>query len=498
MNIIFNPSLESIYRKSFPHKLTLTKALVAYTGKNTGRSPKDKRIVMDSDTKNIWWGEVNKPIGINLFNFYYSNAKKKLLEKNPIYQIDSFAGWDEKYKIKVRTYCSDPYHALFMKNILIPSQKCHDTVDLEIINTSDLIISDFDKQREKEGIEKDNELDKNLVGLDLTKGKCVIYGTHYAGEMKKAIFTYMMYHMPLKNVLPLHSSACKNDKKTLFFFGLSGTGKTTLSAHPGMKIIGDDEHVWTDNGIFNIEGGCYAKCLNLNEENEPDIYRAIRYGSVLENVILDKDNNPDYNNSSITENTRCCYPLEYLDNSIIPAISEHPTDIILLTCDAFGVIPPLSRLTPEKAVYYFLLGYTSKMPGTETGVSKLEMTFSTCFAKPFIVWKPEHYGNMLYDKIKNHKVRVWLVNTGWNGNKSKQRIPLKYTRAIIESISNDSINKSQFIQNEITNDYIPLNIDGIPNEFLDPKNNWTSLEEYKKTLKNLCKEFELNSKLLYP
>lgn len=484
----YNLNTEQLYEHALKyHKTNDTGALVAYSGKYTGRSPKDKRIVKSDLTKDIWWGNVNKPIDEQLFYFYYLNGHNFINSCENSYIMDCYAGWDPKNQINVRIICTDPYHALFMRNMLIPAEKKHDHVDLEVINCSSINLKYFDDKLNEMNLNK-GDLDENLIGLDLNKGKVIIYGTKYAGEMKKSVLTYMMYLMPTVNNLTLHSSACINDKnEVISFFGLSGTGKTTLSASKGLTLIGDDEHVWTESGIFNIEGGCYAKCIGLKKENEPEIYNSIKYGAVLENVKLNEDLSVDYDDISITHNTRCAYPLNHLENVLIPAsINEHPTNIVLLVCDAFGLIPPVSKLTPKEAVFYFLLGYTCKMPGTEKGIDKPVKTFSTCFAEPFIVWKPEVYGNMLMEKIKKHNCNVWLLNTGWLGN--GERMPLKYTRKIVDMISNNSINNCNFKTFPYLNLEIP-EIEDISNDYLLPYNMWSSRELYFENLLNLITEF---------
>ena len=484
----YNLNTDELYDHALKlYNTNSTGALVAYSGEYTGRCPKDKRVVINKLTEDIWWGDINKPIDEELFYFYYLNGHNYINSCNDIYIMDSYAGWDPNNQIKVRVICTDPYHALFMRNMLIPAEKIHSEVDLEILNCSSINLKYFDEKLKSMNLDK-GDLNENLIGLDLVKGKVVIYGTKYAGEMKKSVLTYMMYKMPTVGNLTLHSSACVNDKgNVIAFFGLSGTGKTTLSAAKGLTLIGDDEHVWTDTGIFNIEGGCYAKCIGLKQENEPEIYNAIKKGAVLENVILNDDNSVDYDDISITHNTRCAYPLDHLDNVLIPAtIDKHPKNIILLVCDAFGLIPPVSILTPKQAVFYFLLGYTCKMPGTEKGVEEPTKTFSTCFAEPFIIWKPEIYGSMLMDKIIKHDCNVWLLNTGWLGD--GKRMPLKYTRKIVDMISDESINNCTFKKFPYLNIDIPM-IKDVPEKYLIPYNMWSSRELYYENLKNIITEF---------
>ena len=485
----YNLSTDELYKHANKlHKFTNTDAMVAYSGKYTGRCPKDKRIVKNKHTENIWWGDVNKPISEDLFNFYFMNGNNYLDSCDNTYIIDSYAGWDIDNQITVRIICSDPYHALFMNNMLIPANKKHDKIDIEILNCSDINLKHFDKKLEDINISKE-DLNENLVALDLKKGKVIIYGTRYAGEMKKSVLTYMMYKMPIIKHLTLHSSACINEKNdVLLFFGLSGTGKTTLSAAKELILIGDDEHVWTDKGVFNIEGGCYAKCIGLKKENEPEIFNAIKKGAVLENVILNNDNSVNFDDTSITHNTRCSYPLNHLDNVLIPAtIDKHPKNIILLVCDAFGLLPSISKLDSKSAIFYFLLGYTCKMPGTEKNIDKPTKTYSTCFAEPFIIWQPEIYGKLLLKKITEHKCNIWLLNTGWLG--SGDRMPLKYTRQIVNMINNDTINDCDFFTFPYLNIEVPKDIKGIPNKYLLPYNTWSSKEKYFNNLMDLINEY---------
>lgn len=489
--IYYNLNKDDLYEHAKNLHLTNnTNAIVAYSGKYTGRCPQDKRIVLHKETEDIWWGEVNKPIDEILFYYYYIQGHNYLNETdNEVYVNDYYAGWDKSNEIKVRVYCTDPYHALFMNNMLVKSDKVHDKVDLEIVNCSDLNLKHYDNDLKNLNIDK-GDLDENLIGLDLVTGKVVIYGTKYAGEMKKAVLTYMMYKMPINNKLTLHSSACLNKyNEVIAFFGLSGTGKTTLSATDGLMLIGDDEHVWTEEGIYNIEGGCYAKCLNLSEEKEPDIYNAIKKGAILENVILNIDNSVNYNSNVITCNTRCSYPLDHLSKVIIPAsVKKHPKNIIMLVCDAFGLFPIVSKLTIKQAVFYFLLGYTCKMPGTESGIDEPKETFSTCFAEPFIIWKPELYGNMLMDKLKEHGSNIWLLNTGWLRN--KERMPLNYSREIVNLISDNKLIEGNFINYDKLNVKVPESIEGIPEKYLMPYNCWDNKENYDKRLSELIVNFD--------
>jgi len=494
MSITWNPSIAYLYKKALEYdnyKLSSTGSLIVYSGKCTGRCPKDKRIVLDSNTQDIWWGDINIAINKNTFNFYCEKAKHHLFyNKNETYIIDSFAGWDKNYSLKIRTVCTNPYHALFIKTMLIESDYEFDKYDFIIYNVGNLKLNEFENK-----IFKDESLEDKLVAIDLTQNQMIIYGTEYAGEMKKGILTLMMYKMLNLNTLPLHSSANIDiNNNVCLFFGLSGTGKTTLSSDKNTRLIGDDEHVWTNNGVFNIEGGCYAKCIGLTKENEPDIFNAIKYGSILENVITnDKYNNVDYNNSSITQNTRCAYPLHYIENSVSPAIGTHPSNIILLTCDAFGVLPPISKLSNNQAVYFFISGYTSKMPGTEIGVTEPEAVFSACFGGAFLVWQPEKYGLLLLKKLIKYNTNVWLINTGWIGGKYSigNRISIKYTRKMVNAITNNLLNV-KYTKLPLFNIEIPTECNDVPSNILNPKDGWENKNEYDIELNKLHAKFKQN------
>lgn len=389
--------------------------------------------------------------------------------------------------------CSRAYHALFMRNMLIrPSRKEleHFHPDYTIYNAGS-----FPANRYTTGMTS-----ATSVSINLAEKEMVILGTEYAGEMKKGVFTIMFYEMPVKyNVLTLHSSANegKNGDVTVFF-GLSGTGKTTLSADPHRALIGDDEHCWSDHGVFNIEGGCYAKTINLSAEREPDIYNAIRYGSILENVVFDDATREvNYDDVTLTENTRCAYPIEYIDNAKIPCMSEkHPTNIILLTCDARGILPPISKLNPAQVMFHFISGYTSKMAGTEVGVDEPQATFSSCFAQPFLALHPMRYARMLADKIEHHKANAWLLNTGWVGagaTKGGKRCPLKYTRAILDSIHAGELAKADFHVYDTFNLQIPKQVAGVPDDLLDPAMSWMAgPEDFRKEVSKLAGLFNEN------
>lgn len=403
-----NLSPSSLYEEAIKYDpgstISDTGALIAYSGDKTGRSPEDKRVVRHPDSEDdIWWGPVNFPLDEMTFSINRERAIDFLNTRRRLYVVDGFAGWDPDHRISVRVICARPYHALFMHNMLMrPSDQ-----ELEDFGQPELVIynaGQFPANRHTTGMTS-----KTSVDLSLEQKEVIILGTEYAGEMKKAVFTFMNYQMPKRDVLSMHCSATASPKDgtSSVLFGLSGTGKTTLSADPNRLLVGDDEHCWTDSGVFNIEGGCYAKAVYLTREAEPQIFDALRFGAVLENVVYDEaHHHVDFDNTTITENTRGAYPIEHIDNARLPCVAGHPTDVIFLTCDAFGVLPPVSRLNAEQAEYHFISGYTAKVAGTEMGVTEPQATFSPCFGGPFLVWHPGKYAELLSRQIKEHGVRV--------------------------------------------------------------------------------------------
>lgn len=473
--------------------ISSTGALINYSGKKTGRSPKDKRIVFEETSKDdVWWGPVNIKMDEHTFEINRERAIDYLNTRDDIYVFDGFAGWDPKYRIKVRVICARAYHALFMHNMLIrPTPE-----ELENFGEPDFIIynaGQFPANRFTAGMTSTTS-----VEINFKRHEMVILGTEYAGEMKKGVFSVMHYLQPVKfGQLSLHSSANEGEKGDVtLFFGLSGTGKTTLSADPNRRLIGDDEHVWSDTGVFNIEGGCYAKCIGLEKATEPQIYNAIQFGSILENVIYDHNSREvDYNDASITENTRCAYPVEYIPNAKIPCMANSPpSNIIFLTCDAYGVLPPVSKLTPEQAQYHFISGYTSKTPGTETGITEPSPTFSACYGQPFLVLHPRRYAEMLADRMQKHKADVYLVNTGWAGGKFGvgKRCPLKYTRKIIDAIHDGSLAQAEYEKFEVFNLQVPKKVNGVPDELLNPASAWTDSAAFQTEIKKLSGMFATN------
>jgi len=468
-------------------------ALLVYSGEKTGRSPKDKRIVRHPDSENnIDWGDINIELDQHTFDINHERAMDYLNTRERLFVVDAFAGWDKKYRIKVRIICTRAYHALFMQNMLIMPTK----EELADFGEPDYVI--FNAGGFPANRHTTNMTSKTSIDVNLEKKKIVILGTEYAGEMKKGIFSIMNYLMPLEDVLPMHCSANVGEADDVsVLFGLSGTGKTTLSADPKRKLIGDDEHCWTDDGVFNIEGGCYAKAIDLSPEKEPDIYNAIRYGTVLENVIYDPiTREVDYSDTSITQNTRVSYPIHFIDNIQHPCLAGNAKNVIFLTCDAFGVIPPISRLTPEQASYHFISGYTAKVAGTEMGVTEPQATFSACFGAAFMMWHPNKYAELLAQKIKKHNAKAWLVNTGWTGGAYGvgSRIKLKYTRAIIDAIHNNDFDNVDTVIDKEFGFEIPLSCPGVPSEILVPKNTWEDKAKYDEVKEKLVKLFQNNFK----
>jgi phosphoenolpyruvate carboxykinase (ATP) len=467
-------------------------ALIAYSHDKTGRSPKDKRVVKHAETeKDIWWGSVNIPIDETTFQINLERAKDYLNTRKHLYCVDAFAGWDPRYRAKVRVICSRPYHALFMHNMLIRPTRD----ELAAFGKPDAVIfnaGQFPANQRTAGMTSKTSIDVSLESREM-----VILGTEYAGEMKKGVFTMMNYFGPKRGILSMHCSATADPDsgRSSLLFGLSGTGKTTLSADPKRQLIGDDEHCWSDTGIFNIEGGCYAKAIDLTPENEPDIYQALRFGAVLENVVYDPDTHRvDFGNTSITQNTRGAYPIEFIKNARVPCVAGHPTDVIFLTCDAFGVLPPVSRLNPAQAMYHFISGYTAKVAGTEMGVTEPQATFSPCFGGPFLLWHPMKYAELLAEKMQRHGARVWLVNTGWSGGAygTGKRMKLALTRAIVDAIHSGKLADAPTAADPVFGLGAVTSCPGVPGEVLVPRESWADKSAYDATARKLAALFAKN------
>ena len=495
--IIRNPSPAQLYKFALLYEsesaISDKGALMLESGTKTGRSPKDKRIIERAGSVNdIWWGNINIKLDEHTFDINRQRAIDYFNTRTRIYVIDGYGGWDPKYRIKVRVICTRPYHALFMHNMLIrPTAE-----ELTTFGEPDYVI--YNAGQFPANIFTTHMNSRTSIDLCFERKEVIILGTEYAGEMKKGVFTIMNYIMPKQNVLSMHCSANEGTEGDVsLFFGLSGTGKTTLSADPHRQLIGDDEHCWTADGVFNIEGGCYAKAIDLSAEKEPEIFSAIRFGTVLENVVYDKTTHAvDYHDTSITENTRAAYPIDFIPNAKIPCVGGHPKNIIFLTCDAYGILPPVSKLTPEQAMYHFISGYTAKVAGTEMGVTEPQATFSACFGAAFMVWHPNKYANLLAEKMAEFGANAWLINTGWvgGGYGVGERIKLRYTRAIIDAIHSGELSKAATTSDPIFGFAIPTACSGVPTELLVPKNAWASATEYDKTAAHLATLFDTNFK----
>ncbi len=492
---------KTIYRNMTPAQLTEkalgrgegslcnTGALVVSTGKYTGRSPDDKFIVdLPSYHNDIDWGKANVPISVDKFDSIY-NKMMAYLQGREIFVFDGFAGADEEYHLPIRVINELASQAMFIHQLLIrPTEE-----QLKNFMPGFTIIAapGFKCIPEVDGVHSEAAI---LVNLE--KKMVIIAGSQYAGEIKKSIFSIMNYFLPKQGVFSMHCSANVGQAGDVaVFFGLSGTGKTTLSADPNRKLIGDDEHGWSDNGVFNIEGGCYAKCINLTHENEPQIWEAIKFGSLVENVVMDPETRKiDFSNGTLTENTRAGYPVDYIPSCVIPSLAGHPKTVVFLTADAFGVIPPVSKLNADQAMYHFVSGYTSKLAGTERGIVEPKTTFSTCFAAPFLPLPPSKYAHMLGEKIAKHGTNVYLINTGWAGGKYGvgSRMKIKYTRAMVTAALNGDLEKAQFVLDPIFNVMVPTACPGVPDEFLSQRTMWKNDVEYEATAKDLASRFVKN------
>lgn len=472
-------------------ELTDTGALAIDTGEFTGRSPKDKFCVKDTETEgSVWWGDINIPFDAARFDSLYTRMQAYLTGRD-VYVRDAYACADDRFRLNVRVVTEYPWQNLFVNNLFLrPTREEIETMtpDWVIVNAP--------------GFHADPAIDgtrqHNFAIINFTKRMILIGGTGYTGEIKKGIFTVLNYVLPQhRGVLSMHCSAnIGADGDTALFFGLSGTGKTTLSADPNRGLIGDDEHGWSDDSVFNFEGGCYAKCVNLSAEKEPQIFNAIRFGSLLENTEFHPGTTTtDYDNISKTENTRVAYPINFIDNAVEPSVAPPPRNIFFLTCDAFGVLPPISRLSNEQAMYHFISGYTAKVAGTEMGITEPTTTFSACFGKAFLPLHPAKYAGLLGRKLKeNPEIRVWLVNTGWSGGSFGvgSRMKLSYTRAMITAALNGEFDKVAFEELPVFRLQMPTSCSGVPTELLNPRNTWQDKAAYDQTAADLATKFIKN------
>jgi len=470
-------------------------AIAVNTGEFTGRSPKDRFIVKDAVTKDeVWWSDINLPFDSQKFDVLYTKVTDYLSEKE-IFVRDSYACADENYQLSIRVVNEYPWSNMFAHNMFLrPSE-----AELKDFSPEWTVIN---APGFKANPEEDGTRQSNFAILNFTKKIALIGGTGYTGEIKKGIFSALNFILPVfKKTLPMHCSAnIGKDGDTAIFFGLSGTGKTTLSTDPNRSLIGDDEHGWTaENTVFNFEGGCYAKVINLSQKQEPEIYAAIKKGAILENVVLDKNGVVDFSDTSITQNTRVSYPIDHIENIQKPSKGKNPKNIFFLTADAFGVLPPISKLTPSQAAYHFISGYTAKVAGTETGVTEPIPSFSACFGAPFMPLHPTRYAEMLSEKMQEAGVNVWLINTGWSGGQYGvgRRMPLKYTRAMISAVLNGDLGDYTYDNYHIHSVFgvaQPRTCPGVPSELLSPRSTWNNDDAYYKTAFKLSNAFRLNFK----
>ncbi|NOX65358.1 MAG: phosphoenolpyruvate carboxykinase (ATP) [Chlorobi bacterium] len=503
--IIHNPSYDYLYEAELDPslegyekgQLSELGAVNVMTGIFTGRSPKDKYIVIDDNVKNnVWWASQakssdNKPIDNEVWDHLYKIGADQLSEKK-LYVVDGFAGANENTRLKVRFIMEVAWQAHFVKNMFIrPTEEELEDFepDFIVLNASKAVNKDWQNMKRADGVPLNSE---NFAAFNLTAGRAVIGGTWYGGEMKKGIFSVMNYYLPLKGIAAMHCSAnVGKEGDVAIFFGLSGTGKTTLSTDPKRALIGDDEHGWDDDGVFNFEGGCYAKTINLDKESEPDIYNAIKRDALLENVTLDENGKIDFTDTSVTQNTRVSYPIYHIENIVKPVSKAgHADKVIFLTADAFGVMPPVSKLTPEQTKYHFLSGFTAKLAGTERGVTSPQPTFSACFGAAFLLLHPTKYGEELVKRMEANNAKAYLVNTGWNG--TGKRISIKDTRGIIDAILDGSIENTDTKTLPIFNLEVPTSLPGVDAGILDPRDTYTDPSEWDKKANELAQLFIKN------
>ncbi len=474
-------------------QLTADGPIVCITSPHTGRSPNDKFVVKEpSSEAHVDWGKVNRPIAPEKFDALHARMVKAL-EGKELFVQDVYAGADPAYRLPVRLITEKAWHSLFVHHMFI--NEPNDEVRLQ----HDPQFTVIDVPSFKADPAVDGTRSETFILLNFAKKLVLIGGTNYAGEMKKSIFTVMNYLLPLRDTMPMHCSANVGEKGDVaLFFGLSGTGKTTLSSDPHRGLIGDDEHGWSAHGVFNFEGGCYAKTIRLSREAEPQIFATTeRFGTLIENVVIDPvTRKPDFDSDAITENTRCAYPLTFIDNAVPEGRAGHPTNIVMLTADAYGVLPPIARLSPEAAMFHFLSGYTAKVAGTERGVKEPSATFSTCFGAPFMVWDPNVYAKLLGERIAKHNARVWLVNTGWTGGPYGvgTRMKIAHTRAMINAALSGALDHVGYDRDPIFNLDVPSSCPGVPPEVLKPRNTWKDPAAYDAQAKKLAQMFVDNFK----
>ena len=493
-NINWNLSPAALVEHAIARKegiLAANGAFAATTGVHTGRSPKDKFIVSNEEyAAKIWWGDINHPMSPENFE----NVRQNLaayLQGRDVYVLDAAAGADPDYRMPIQVITEYAWHNLFARQLFLRANE--GDLSSERAGFTVLCVPNFHTDPRTHGTRSETS-----IIIDFEERLVLIAGTQYAGEMKKAVFTVLNFILPAEGVLPMHCSANVGpDGDVALFFGLSGTGKTSLSADPERRLIGDDEHGWSDNGVFNFEGGCYAKCINLSQKYEPQIWNAIRFGAVYENVVIDpQTREPDYSDDSLTENTRAAYPIDFIDNVIESGQGGQPKAVIFLSADSFGVLPPISLLTTEQAMYYFLSGYTSKLAGTEKGVTTPEATFSSCFGAPFLPLRPGEYANLLRERIEKHNVRCYLLNTGWTGGPYGvgSRININYTRAMVRATISGVLDNVETITDPVFGLHVPTSCPDVPGELLIPRNTWANTDDFDRMAADLAGRFKKNFK----
>ncbi|HKM42612.1 MAG TPA: phosphoenolpyruvate carboxykinase (ATP) [Limnochordia bacterium] len=476
-------------------RFSSTGAFSTSTEKYTGRSPKDKFIVEDDATRDfVAWGPVNVPFSEERFNNVFQRTLEYLEGLDELFVFDGYVGADPEHQMSLRVINQYAWQNLFARQLFI--RPAHRELDSHQPGFTVIAVPGLQAVPERDGTNSEA-----FVIVSFKERVVLIGGTAYAGEIKKSIFSVMNYLLPANDVLPMHCSAnVGQDGRTALFFGLSGTGKTTLSADPKRRLVGDDEHAWSTRGIFNLEGGCYAKCINLSREHEPQIWDAIQFGSVLENVVLNPlDHVADYDDGSLTENTRCAYPLDYIPGRVDPSMAGHPKAVIFLTADAFGVLPPISILEDEQIMYHFISGYTSKLAGTERGIIQPEATFSACFGEPFLPLSPLTYATMLKDRVNQYGAKVYLINTGWSGGSygAGERISLKHTRQMVTMALSGELDDAQTRVDPIFGFRVPVCCPGVPSEILDPRKTWADRDAYDAKARELAQAFQDNFKSKY-
>lgn len=489
-NLILPELIEHAVRRG-EGRLSVHGAFVTNTLPRTGRSPNDKFVVKQAPSQDrIWWGKFNKPTDAATFDHMLQKVQAYLSSQPELFVEDLYVGADPIARMPLRIVTENAWHAAFARNMFIRPPRAalakhepHFTV---------LHAPNLKANGAEDGVASDA-----YVLLNYERKLAVIGGTKYAGEVKKTIFSVMNYLMPLEGILPMHCSANTSGDNTAIFFGLSGTGKTTLSADPKRALVGDDEHGWGPNGVFNFEGGCYAKMINLSPVQEPEIFATSRmFGDILENVVLDADRVPDFNDGSLAENSRGSYPIEYIENRVDNGMAGHPQNVIFLTADAFGVLPPVARLTPEQAAYHFISGYTAKVAGTEVGITEPQPNFSACFGGPFMPMHPSVYAELLQKKMAEHGSQAWLISTGWTGGPYGvgKRMSIKHTRTLLNAVLDGSLANVKFVKDARFGFEVPQQCPGVPDEVLQPRNTWIDKEAYDRTADKLARMFEENFK----